>query len=191
MSRRSVPLRVLGIAVLVVVPISLVTALPGAATASPARAKVVPRSSACTAPHLVTWFDELNPQGALGTIYYQLEFTNKGAVSCTMDGISTVWAVDLAGAKIGKTAYRQAVAHHVVTLRANGTASELFGIRYVAAESAACKPVLAAGLRVFPPLQPQSETIALPVHVCSSTTVDNLYANPVGSGVVAPPTFGG
>jgi hypothetical protein len=187
-SIRSVPLRLLAIGALVVVPASLLTALPGNATVTARHPAVA--TARCTTADLVVWFDELKPQGALSSIYYQIEFTNKGAVTCTLDGIAHVWAVDIKGSNLGAPAFRQATTHHPVTIRANATASELFGIRYVEAVPASCKPVLAAGLRVFPPQQAGSKMIWMPIHACSSKTTGNLYVNPVGSGVAAPPSFG-
>ncbi len=93
--------------------------------------------------------------GAAGSSYYPLFFTNLGTTPCTLYGYPGVSAVTSAdGSQEGAAASRATgtTAPATVTLAANGTASAL--LRIVAAlnyPTATCHPATAAGLRVYPP----------------------------------------
>src|SRR5215472_4306894 len=88
-------------------------ALAGAAALVPAGAAAAPAAAhpghaatpACATSGLDVW---LNTQGngAAGTIYYQLEFTNLSGSSCTLFGFPGVSAVSLTGTQIGNAAFR-------------------------------------------------------------------------------------
>ncbi|MHB1717856.1 MAG: DUF4232 domain-containing protein [Acidimicrobiales bacterium] len=93
--------------------------------------------------------------GAAGSSYYPLVFTNVGTVPCTLSGYPGVSAVTGAeGTQEGAAASRatSTTAPATVTLAADGTASAL--LRIVVAQNypaATCHPAAAAGLRVYPP----------------------------------------
>ena len=59
-----------------------------------------PAVKACKAAQTYVWF-ALAPNGAAGTIYYPIEFTNTGA-TCTLRGFPGVAAVGKTGHQLGK-----------------------------------------------------------------------------------------
>jgi len=101
-----------------------------------------------------------NSQGAAGTIYNHLTFTNKSATACTMSGYPGVSFVDAKGHQIGPAVPKMSGYGGTVTLAASGgTAAALFLYHdaYVGTSPQCTAPVAAKGLRIFPP----GETAAL------------------------------
>src|SRR6185437_16984637 len=92
----------------------------GAFAASPhARAASAP---ACTTSELVVWLNT-NGNGAAGSVFYTLEFTNLSGHPCTLSGYPGVSAVDLAGRRIGAPARRDSgTTPHTVTLASGANA---------------------------------------------------------------------
>ena len=137
--------------------VALATASAGAAVAHHA---VAASNPSCTTAQLGVKF--LNkPNGAAGTIYYPIQFTNKGTHACTLRGYPGVSAVTSAGAQIGNPAGRSGNPVKTVTLAPKKSASTMVGFAHTANFPAAkCKPVTARGLRVIPPNQSTSVTIA-------------------------------
>jgi hypothetical protein len=121
-----------------------------AASAAPAApAATVP---ACTATDLAVWVNEEASQGAAGTWYYPLEFTNTSHHACKTGGYPGVSATDAMGHQLGDAAARDPVfPGHVVTIPAGGTAHALLGYGAVEVSTSGCKPKLAAQLKVYPP----------------------------------------
>ncbi|HEV8220728.1 MAG TPA: DUF4232 domain-containing protein, partial [Streptosporangiaceae bacterium] len=70
-----------------------------ASTAAPAAAASIP---ACATGGLVVWIS--NVQGAAGTFYYTLNFTNLSGHACTLRGHPGVSTVNLSGSQIGRPA---------------------------------------------------------------------------------------
>jgi hypothetical protein len=124
----------------------------------------------CATSGLDVWLDTQG-SGAAGTIYYDLEFTNMSGASCTLFGYPGVSAVSLGGTQLGKAASRDhAFTPHVVTLANDATATAIVGITQVSLfPPAQCKPVTAAGLRVYPPGQTASKVVPFPFGACSKT----------------------
>ena len=147
----------------------LVPATALASSGSPASAAraAVP---GCATSGLDVWLDTQG-NGAAGTIYYNLEFTNLSGSTCTLFGYPGVSAVSLSGAHLGKAASRDpAFTPHLVTLANGATATAIVGIRQVSILSKAqCKPVTAAGLRVYPPGQTVPKVVPFPFGACSKT----------------------
>src|SRR5271154_4145761 len=80
--------------------------------------KTVPK---CATSGLVVWVNT-NGDGAAGSIYYKLEFTNLTASSCTLTGYPGVSVVDLAGHQLGSPGSRDTFATpHTVTLASGAT----------------------------------------------------------------------
>ncbi len=143
-------------------------ALGGAA--APADAAV----PACKTAQLVTW---LNTQsnGAAGTIYYTLNFTNVGA-TCTVRGYPGVSAVGRAGKGLGRAAVRNSV-KPVKTVKLNApnashgtfsSAHATLGIVDTGVFSASvCAPTIASGLRVFAPNQKSATLVPFPFGACA------------------------
>jgi hypothetical protein len=143
---------------------------------------------ACTTSGLVIWLNQEGGGGALGSIYYKLELTNLSGHACTLYGFPGVAAVNLAGRQLGLAATREptprkplvtlAGAH--ATLTDGDTASALIRIVDVGALPG-CRPVAAAGLRVYPPGQTRSKVIPFPFETCSRGGRSNLLVQAVGA----------
>lgn len=139
-------------------------------TGGPAGA-VTPASSAappaCQTSGLVIWINTQS-NGAAGTIFYTLNFTNLSGHPCMLRGFPGVSAVNLHGGILGRAATRNAgQTIRSVTLTTGHTAHAVLGIVEVGALSpTTCPPTLAAGLRVFPPNQSASKVIPFPFQAC-------------------------
>src|SRR6516225_7560501 len=80
--------------------------LPGVAlAASAAPAQSVPHATApgCETPGLVIWLDTYG-NGAAGSIFYNLEFSNLSGHTCTLNGFPFINAVSLNGSLLGRHA---------------------------------------------------------------------------------------
>jgi hypothetical protein len=124
----------------------------------------------CATSGLVIWLDTQG-NGAAGSIFYTLEFTNLSGHTCTLSGYPGVSAVNLAGHQLGSAASRDTSGTpRTVTLAAGATAKAT--LRIVEAgnfPSSACHEVTAAGLGVFPPNLTKSKVVPFPFSACSST----------------------
>jgi hypothetical protein len=129
----------------------------------------------CVTSGLVIWLDTAG-NGAAGSIYYNLYFTNLSARTCSLRGYPRVSAVSLSGRQVGRAASRENIQKPtVVTLPREATAVAVLRIVDAANFTAsACRETAAAGLRVYPPRQARSKVIPFPFRVCSRTGVDVL-----------------
>jgi len=149
-------------------------AVPGAAAQAGAAA-----TPACATSGLDVWIDTQG-NGALGTIYYTLEFTNLSGSTCTLFGYPGVSGTNLGGTQLGSPAVREIVTPHTVTLANGATAFAQVGIVQPGLfPPSKCGPVTAAGLRVFPPNQTKSERVPFPFTACSKTGPLYLRVTPV------------
>ena len=171
-------------------------AVAGLAVAGPALAQVShPASVAlsktpppCQSSGIDDWLDT-SGGAAAGTIFYHLEFTNLSGHACTLEGFPFVFAVNLSGHQIGN----DAVFNHIfpansVTVGNGKTVHAVLGI-VVAGNfrASACKPVTAAGLKVFAPtgINEVGRIVPFPFSVCSthgSHAPNILGVTPVHSG---------
>jgi len=122
----------------------------------------------CATSGLVIWL-ETQGNGALGSIYYNLDFTNLSGHSCTLLGYPGVSAVDLGGHTLGSAASRDNSHAPVVVTLANGASARAV-LRIVEAGNfppSTCRQVNAAGLRVYPPNQTASKVVPFPFSACS------------------------
>jgi hypothetical protein len=159
----AIHLRVLGAAAAVAT-----LALATGALASQATSAAV---GACTTSGLVVW---LNTQGngAAGSSFYTLNFTNLSGRTCSLRGYPGVSAIDLAGRRIGSPAGRDSGGGtgRLVTLRSGHAASAT--LRIVDAlnfPNSRCRLTSAAGLRVYPPNQTASKVVPFPFDACART----------------------
>ena len=152
----------LGAVAAVVVALSLAGVPAGAAT--PASSAAPP---ACQTSGLVIWINTQG-NGAAGTIFYTLNFTNLSGHPCMLRGFPGVSAVNLHGGMLGKAATRNSgQTIKSVSLTTGHTAHAVLGIVDIGALSpTTCPPTLAAGLRVFPPNQSGSKVIPFPFQAC-------------------------
>jgi hypothetical protein len=149
--------------------------------AAPARAAATPK---CATSGLVLWLNTTG-NGAAGSSYYNLYFTNLSGHACSLRGYPGVSAVNLAGHQLGARAGRETSQKpSVVTLARGATATAVLRIVDAANFPASvCREVTAAGLRVYPPGQTASKVIPFPFQACSRIGMSNLSVR-----VVVPKT---
>ena len=162
--------------------------LPGAALAAPSApgapsALAHPAAHAitpgCETPGLVIWLDT-NGDGAAGSVFYKLKFTNLSGHTCTLNGFPFINAVSLTGSLLGHRAGFTGGPAHQVTLGQGQTATALLQIVNVLNFPAAqCKPVTAAGFRVFPPNQTRAKVVPFPFGACSASGPAFMFVRPV------------
>jgi hypothetical protein len=153
----------------------------GPATAS--HRAVAAAAPACKSSSLVVW---LNTQGngAAGSSFFNLEFTNLGAHSCTLRGYPGASGVTLTGHQLGSAASRDPQ-HAAVTVTLAPRATAHVVLRIVDAlnyPKSACMPVTAAGLRVYPPGQTASKLVPFPFLACSRSGSNYLSVETVQPG---------
>jgi hypothetical protein len=151
----------------------------------------------CTTSNLVIWLNTVG-SGAAGSSYYNLNFTNLSAHSCTLKGYPGVSGVSLANDQVGSSAARDnAVAPAVITLTSARTAR---GLESASTRNTAtvilqitevenypismCSQISAAGLRVYPPGQSASKVIAFPFAACAKGGPRYLHVEAVQKDVV-------
>jgi hypothetical protein len=173
--------RVAAVAAAAVAALAISTAAY-AATSSPAAARTPAAILRCTASDLGVWVAIDQGNGAAGTIYYPLEFTNLSHHMCYLFGYPGVSALDSNGNQLGSPASWGSLAGaHIVNLAPGATAHTILGYHdVVVGEGPGCTQVkLAVELRVYPPGQRSSTHAAFPVPACS-------HAGPVYMSVTEP-----
>jgi hypothetical protein len=171
--------------------VALVPVLALGAVAVPAQptAALAAGAPECATSGLVVWLNQEGGGGTLGSIYYKLELTNLSGHTCTLYGYPGVAAVNLAGHQLGGAAMRErtpgkglvTLAGGSSTLNNSSTATAIVRIVEVGALPD-CRPVAAAGLRVYPPGQKASKVIPFPFEACSRTGHTNLVIQAVAKG---------
>jgi len=142
----------------------------------------------CATSGLVIWLNQEGGGGALGSIYYKLELTNLSGHTCTLYGFPGVAAVNLAGRQLGLAAIREStpkkglvtLAGAPSTLTNHETATAIVRIVDVGALPG-CRPVAAAGLRVYPPGQTRSKVIPFPFETCTRGGRSSLLVQAVSA----------
>ncbi len=142
----------------------------------------------CATSGLVIWLNQEGGGGALGSIYYKLELTNLSGHACTLYGFPGVAAVNLAGRQLGLAATRETTPKNGLVTLAGGrstltnheTATAIVRIVDVGALPG-CRPVAAAGLRVYPPGQTRSKVIPFPFETCSRGGRSSLLVQAVSA----------
>jgi len=173
-----VPGRLAGVAA-VAVAAALIPAAAVAATASGA-ATGQAATPKCTTAGLVVWMDT-NGDGAAGSIFYTLKFTNLSGHACTLFGHPGVVAVSLNGARIGHAARWDAAAPSLVRVANGATAIAVLQYSDVVTSNNHCAAA-AAGLRVRPPGQTAFKVIPFPFTACANRTLVYLAIQPVQKG---------
>jgi hypothetical protein len=148
------------------------------ATASRATASI-PR---CTASDLGVWLAVSQGNGAAGTIYYPLEFTNLSHHTCYLYGYPGVSALGRNGNQLGSPArWGSLRGAHIVNLAPGATAHTLLAYHdVVVTTEPGCDPVnSAANLRVYPPGQRSATFAAFSLQACS-------HAGPIWMNIIEP-----
>lgn len=166
-------------------PLGVLVLLATAATASSTQARRASGAAAgaCPTSALDVWLDT-NGNGAAGSIFYHLQFTNLSRRSCTLRGYPGVAAVDLSGRQVGSRGIREVSGRsRTVTLRPGATVSAVLRIVEAGAiPSSSCREVTAAGVRVAPPGQRGTRMVPFPFQACSRTGAPVLSVRAVGAG---------
>lgn len=157
-------------------------AVPPASAQRPDGGARAASAAACQAAGLVIWLDTQS-NGAAGSFYYTLNFTNLSGHSCTLRGYPGVSGVDVNGAQQGAAATRDpGTPVRTVTLASGRTATALLRIVDTGVLTAAsCRPATLAGLRVFPPNQIAAKLIPYPFSGCSARGATYLSIRAVRS----------
>ena len=176
--------RVVAVAAAAIAGLAISTAAY-AATSSPAAARTaIPR---CTANDLGVWVAVDQGNGAAGTIYYPLEFTNLSGHTCYLYGYPGVSALNNNGNRLGSSAnWGPMSGAHIVNLAPGATAHTLLGYHDVAVTTErGCGPVKqAVDLLVYPPGQRSATDAAFVVPACSNrATVYMTITEPIIPGV--------
>ena len=136
-------------------------------------------AATCKTSGLVVWIDT-SGDAAAGSVYYTLKFTNQSGFTCDLTGYPGVSAVDLRGRRLGSAASRTPSQPRVVSLANGETAGAPVQISQAANfPSSACHPVMAAGLRIYPPDQKASKVVPIPLRACSRTGPVYLHVRAV------------
>ena len=151
-----------------------------AASAAPTRPALHATAPACETPGLVIWLDT-NGKVTTGNAFFNLQFTNLSGHTCTLNGFPFVTAVSLTGSQVGRrAAFDRTITPQSVTLKQGATVKAVLQIEDVGnIPPAECKPVTAAGLRVFPPNQTRAKVVPFPFGACSASKVNFLFVQPV------------
>jgi hypothetical protein len=122
-------------------------------------------------------------EGAAGTIYYTIVFTNTSATTCSLrgyPGVSSVGGDD--GHQIGAAASRDPHAVRTIVLRPRAVASASYGeVQALNYPKARCHPQSARGLRVYSPNVTPARYLPLK-HLACSTTIHDSHVAPVVAG---------
>jgi hypothetical protein len=125
--------------------------------------------------------------GAAGTIFYPIIFTNSGPVRCTLRGYPGVSSVDARGRQIGAAADRSPTTPaRTVVLAPRGSATAVYGqAQALNYPRSRCRPVTARALRIYAPNETRSRILALRHLACSlrvagASTIRRVVAGVTG-----------
>ncbi|HEV2935044.1 MAG TPA: DUF4232 domain-containing protein [Streptosporangiaceae bacterium] len=173
--------RVVAIAAAAVAGLAISTAAYAATSSATTSAAAVsiPR---CTASDLGVWLAVGQGNGAAGTIYYPLEFTNLSHHTCYLYGYPGVSALDRNGHQLGSPAnWGSPRGARIVNLAPGATAHTVLAYHdVVVTTEPGCAPVnSAANLRVYPPGQRSATFAAFSFEACS-------HAGPIWMSIQEP-----
>jgi hypothetical protein len=137
-----------------------------AAPATPAvKAALLP---VCTTGDLAVWVNYGAVQGAAGTWYFPLEFTNTSDRTCRTWGWPGVSATNANGHQLGDAARRLTLyTPHWVNIRAGATAHALFSYGAAEVSTSGCKPADASLIKVYAPNQGTADYGFFSLPVCT------------------------
>lgn len=158
---------------------------PGAALAADT-ARAPAAVPACTAGQLGAWVAVTQGNGAAGSIFYPLQFTNLSRHACAMRGFPGVSAVDRNGHQLGSPAnWDHVVPARTVVLAPGATAHTILRWSDAAVTTApGCHPTFSAfELRIFPPGQFSPTFAAFGLEACSRPGPIYMSVGPILPGV--------
>jgi hypothetical protein len=171
MNYLSATARALAAAAAAVAATGLIAATAAVAATSSGTARATPAAvPGCTAFGLGVWVAINQGNGAAGTIYYPLEFTNLSGRACSLSGFPGVSALNAQGQQLGSPAgWDRTTTPHTVILAPGATAHTFLAYHDVAVTTeAGCDPVnTAVLLRVYPPGRHSATDAAYDFQSCS------------------------
>jgi Protein of unknown function (DUF4232) len=162
--------------------VTMVTGVLVTGAGATAQAATVP---VCTAEKLR--IVEAGSQGAAGTIYHLLRFTNITRASCVMRGYPGVSFTDQRGRQLGVPAGRaRGIPVTTVLVRPGASAHTTVGIHNAGNyPPASCRARMSTYLRVYPPGSFTSRLVPLRTSVCT-TTLATAFVQAVAAGPGTP-----
>lgn len=153
-------------AIAAVLGLGIGSAVWAASAASASSAAPVIRE--CTSGQVAVWVSVDEGQGAAGSFYFPLEFTNISSRACYLVGYPGVSATGSGGGQLGSAAGRDAtVPSKIVTVAPGGTAHAVLRVADVLNfPTSVCKPATASQLKVFPPDQKTARHAFFDLLVC-------------------------
>ena len=118
----------------------------------------------------VVWLNTLPGGATAGSTYYNIDFTNLGKITCTLDGFPGVSALSLNGKQIGVGADRVGP-HSPVTLKPDLTAHAQLQVADAENYGPRCGFEWAAALQVYMPNQTVAKVVPFPFLACSQPVV--------------------
>ena len=176
--------RVVAVAAAVVAGLAISTAAYAATSSGPSPA-AIPR---CSANDLGVWVAVNQGNGAAGTIFYPLEFTNLSARTCSLHGFAGVSAIDRDGHQLGSPAGWDSGTSNTVILAPGATAHAVLAYHdVVVGQSPGCHSVSTASeLRVYPPDQRTATDAFFDLQVCTHAGPIYMNVGPIlpGAGTI-------
>ena len=128
-----------------------------------------------------------NSQGAAGTIYYDLIFTNISSSSCTLygyPGVSFVTAPNESGSQVGSDAKRNSVyPAKTITVAPGASAHALLGIAQAGNfPASSCNQVSTQFMKVFPPNETVAAYFPFATQTCASTSQPTMRVSTITTG---------
>jgi len=157
----------------------------GAVLASDTARTTAAAVPACTAADLGAWLAITQGNGAAGSVYYPLQFTNLSRHACAMRGFPGVSVLDRAAHQVGRPASRDhAVPVRTVVLAPGATAHAILRLSDVVLSTPGCHPVYSGiELRIYPPNQYQSTLAAYDLEACAHAGPVFMHVGPIQAGV--------
>jgi hypothetical protein len=175
-------------------PASASSAAPSTPVTVPSAAPLPAPSSgggaglaACRSASLVMSIDLSQANGAAGSTYYPLNFTNTSAKACEMygyPGVSFVTAGSVTGRQIGAAALRSTAFTKLAIRLAPGDSAHAWLEVTVAANypASTCDPVTADWVKVYPPEETVAGYVSQTFSACGSASAPLLAILPVRAG---------
>ena len=165
---------------------ALAASSSGAALAADTMPAAPAAVRACTASDLGAWVAVTQGNGAAGSIFYPLQFTNLSRHACAMRGFPGVSAIDRNGHQLGSPAsWDHALPARTVVLAPGATAHSI--LRWsdaTVATSPGCHPVSSPfELRIYPPGQYRATYAAFGLKACSHAGPAYLGVETIQPGV--------
>jgi Protein of unknown function (DUF4232) len=155
-----------------VVTATVVLGIGAAAWATSSASAASAATPRCTAGNLAVWVNADSENGAAGTIFYHLDFTNISGHTCHLFGYPGVSATNFNGKQLGPAARRDnGVPATTVNIVPGGTAHATLGYVDVQVDPS-CHPVRADVLRVFAPNTVVARHAFFDLPVCTTNRID-------------------